>query len=152
MSAPVSSSPQGPVTSLMNLDQVLPLMFQVVISNAGHLNETYHLTLGLLGQLVRRLPPAEVDAAVTKVLSAKHSLFAAGDGSALDEGWKTIHLLFSLGAVCLDRCVFPVYGCFQWLLGNSWSTAHCRGLGSCVLCSWKAGQVCGWPSVLLCMY
>uniref|UniRef100_A0A7M4EG06 Zinc finger ZZ-type and EF-hand domain containing 1 n=1 Tax=Crocodylus porosus TaxID=8502 RepID=A0A7M4EG06_CROPO len=95
----------GSTMSLVNLDQILPLMFQVVISNAGHLNETYHLTLGLLGQLIVRLMPAEVDAAVTKVLSAKHSLFAAGDGSTVLEGWKTTHLLFSLGAVCLDSRV-----------------------------------------------
>lgn len=92
--------------SLINLDQILPLMFDVVISNAGHLNETYHLTLGLLGQLIRRLTPAEVDAAVNKVLSTKHSLVTAGDGSIVPEGWKTTHLLFSLGAVCLDRLVF----------------------------------------------
>ncbi|XP_066491104.1 LOW QUALITY PROTEIN: zinc finger ZZ-type and EF-hand domain-containing protein 1 [Tiliqua scincoides] len=92
----------GLTMSLMNLDQILPLMFQIVISNAGHLNETYHLTLGLLGQLIRRMTPREVDAAVTKVLSAKHNLFAAGDDSTVPEGWKTTHLLFSLGAVCLD--------------------------------------------------
>ncbi|OXB64763.1 hypothetical protein ASZ78_016290 [Callipepla squamata] len=95
----------GSTMSLINLEQILPLMFQVVISNAGHLNETYHLTLGLLGQLILRLKPAEVDAAVTKVLSTKHSLFAAGDVSTVPEGWKTTHLLFSLGAVCLDSRV-----------------------------------------------
>uniref|UniRef100_A0A8B9J2G1 Zinc finger ZZ-type and EF-hand domain containing 1 n=1 Tax=Amazona collaria TaxID=241587 RepID=A0A8B9J2G1_9PSIT len=95
----------GSTMSLINLEQILPLMFQVVISNAGHLNETYHLTLGLLGQLILRLMPAEVDAAVAKVLSAKHNLFAAGDGAAVPEGWKTTHLLFSLGAVCLDSRV-----------------------------------------------
>jgi hypothetical protein len=78
-------------------------MFQVVISNAGHLNETYHLTLGLLGQLIIRLQPAEVDAAVMKVLSAKHNLFATADNAVVPDGWKTTHLLFSLGAVCLDR-------------------------------------------------
>ncbi|XP_042685889.1 zinc finger ZZ-type and EF-hand domain-containing protein 1 isoform X1 [Centrocercus urophasianus] len=95
----------GSTMSLINLEQILPLMFQVVISNAGHLNETYHLTLGLLGQLILRLKPAEVDAAVTKVLSTKHSLFAAGDPCTVPEGWKTTHLLFSLGAVCLDSRV-----------------------------------------------
>ncbi|XP_061868119.1 zinc finger ZZ-type and EF-hand domain-containing protein 1 isoform X3 [Colius striatus] len=95
----------GSTMSLINLEQILPLMFQVVISNAGHLNETYHLTLGLLGQLILRLMPAEVDAAVAKVLSAKHNLFAAGDGPTVPEGWKTTHLLFSLGAVCLDSRV-----------------------------------------------
>ncbi|XP_044849894.1 zinc finger ZZ-type and EF-hand domain-containing protein 1 isoform X1 [Mauremys mutica] len=101
----------GCTMSLINLEQILPLMFQVVISNAGHLNETYHLTLGLLGQLILRLMPAEVDAAVTKVLSAKHSLFAAGDGSTVPEGWKTTHLLFSLGAVCLDSRVGLDWAC-----------------------------------------
>ncbi|XP_032934073.2 zinc finger ZZ-type and EF-hand domain-containing protein 1 isoform X2 [Catharus ustulatus] len=95
----------GSTMSLINLEQILPLMFHVVISNAGHLNETYHLTLGLLGQLILRLMPAEVDAAVTKILSAKHNLFVPGDGSAVPEGWKTTHLLFSLGAVCLDSRV-----------------------------------------------
>ncbi|XP_027737886.1 zinc finger ZZ-type and EF-hand domain-containing protein 1 [Empidonax traillii] len=95
----------GSTMSLMNLEQILPLMFHVVISNAGHLNETYHLTLGLLGQLILRLKPAEVDAAVTKILSAKHNLFVPGDGSTVPEGWKTTHLLFSLGAVCLDSRV-----------------------------------------------
>ncbi|KAK2110625.1 Zinc finger ZZ-type and EF-hand domain-containing protein 1 [Saguinus oedipus] len=95
--------PPGPTVPLRDLEHVLPLMFQVVISNAGHLNETYHLTLGLLGQLIIRLLPAEVDAAVIKVLSAKHNLFAAGDSSIVPDGWKTTHLLFSLGAVCLDR-------------------------------------------------
>uniref|UniRef100_A0A8D0GHU4 Zinc finger ZZ-type and EF-hand domain containing 1 n=1 Tax=Sphenodon punctatus TaxID=8508 RepID=A0A8D0GHU4_SPHPU len=101
----------GSTMSLINLDQILPLMFQVVISNAGHLNETYHLTLGLLGQLILRLMPAEVDAAVTRVLSAKHSLFASGDGSTMQEGWKTTHLLFSLGAVCLDSRVGLDWAC-----------------------------------------
>ncbi|XP_048374688.1 zinc finger ZZ-type and EF-hand domain-containing protein 1 isoform X2 [Sphaerodactylus townsendi] len=101
----------GSAASLINLDRILPLMFQVVISNAGHLNETYHLTLGLLGQLVRRLTPAEVDAAVTKVLSAKHSLVAAGDGSTVPEGWKATHLLFSLGAVCLDSRIGLDWAC-----------------------------------------
>ncbi|XP_007425988.1 zinc finger ZZ-type and EF-hand domain-containing protein 1 [Python bivittatus] len=101
----------GLTMSLINLDQILPLMFDVVISNAGHLNETYHLTLGLLGQLIRRLTPAEVDAAVSKVLSTKHSLVAAGDGSIVPEGWKTTHLLFSLGAVCLDSRVGLDWAC-----------------------------------------
>ncbi|XP_044939088.1 zinc finger ZZ-type and EF-hand domain-containing protein 1 isoform X1 [Mustela putorius furo] len=91
-----------PTVPVMPLERVLPLMFQVVISNAGHLNETYHLTLGLLGQLIARLSPAEVDAAVVTVLSAEHALFASGDSSVVPDGWKTTHLLFSLGAVCLD--------------------------------------------------
>lgn len=94
---------QGPTVPLIDLEHVLPLMFQVVISNAGHLNETYHLTLGLLGQLIVRLLPAEVDTAVIKVLSAKHNLLAAADNGVVPDGWKTTHLLFSLGAVCLDR-------------------------------------------------
>ncbi|XP_037350281.1 zinc finger ZZ-type and EF-hand domain-containing protein 1 isoform X1 [Talpa occidentalis] len=100
-----------PTVPLKDLERVLPLMFQVVISNAGHLNETYHLTLGLLGQLIIRLLPAEVDAAVIKVLSAKHNLFAAGDNSVVPDGWKTTHLLFSLGAVCLDSRVGLDWAC-----------------------------------------
>ncbi|XP_016056433.1 PREDICTED: zinc finger ZZ-type and EF-hand domain-containing protein 1 isoform X4 [Miniopterus natalensis] len=102
---------QDPTVPLIDLEHVLPLMFQVVISNAGHLNETYHLTLGLLGQLIIRLLPSEVDAAVTKVLSAKHNLFAAGDNSIVPDGWKTTHLLFSLGAVCLDSRVGLDWAC-----------------------------------------
>lgn len=94
---------QGSTISWTNLEHILPLMFQVVISNAGHLNETYHLTLGLLGQFIIRLLPAQVDAAVMMALSATHTLFSAGDWSPVPEGWKTVHLLFSLGAVCLDR-------------------------------------------------
>ncbi|XP_027980618.1 zinc finger ZZ-type and EF-hand domain-containing protein 1 isoform X2 [Eumetopias jubatus] len=100
-----------PAVPAMHLEHVLPLMFQVVISNAGHLNETYHLTLGLLGQLITRLSPAEVDAAVVKVLSAKHTLFASGDSSIVPDGWKTTHLLFSLGAVCLDSRVGLDWAC-----------------------------------------
>lgn len=101
----------GPTVPLIDLEHVLPLMFQVVISNAGHLNETYHLTLGLLGQLIIRLQPAEVDAAVMKVLSAKHNLFATADNAVVPDGWKTTHLLFSLGAVCLDSRVGLDWAC-----------------------------------------
>ncbi|XP_073091090.1 zinc finger ZZ-type and EF-hand domain-containing protein 1 isoform X1 [Manis javanica] len=108
MLPPLMSDPTVP---LIDQEHVLPLMFQVVISNAGHLNETYHLTLGLLGQLIVRLLPAEVDAAVIKVLSAKHNLFAAGDSSVVPDGWKTTHLLFSLGAVCLDSRVGLDWAC-----------------------------------------
>ncbi|XP_046314456.1 zinc finger ZZ-type and EF-hand domain-containing protein 1 isoform X1 [Marmota monax] len=93
------------------LAAMLPPLKSVVISNAGHLNETYHLTLGLLGQLIVRLLPAEVDAAVIKVLSAKHNLFAAGDSAIVPDGWKTTHLLFSLGAVCLDSRVGLDWAC-----------------------------------------
>lgn len=76
----------------------------MVISNAGCLNETYHLTLGLLGQLLLRIPPAEADAAVTEALADKYELLTQGQGAAADtQGWKTTQLLFSLGAVCLDR-------------------------------------------------
>ncbi|XP_036051145.1 zinc finger ZZ-type and EF-hand domain-containing protein 1 [Onychomys torridus] len=101
----------GPTVPLIDLEHVLPLMFQVVISNAGHLNETYHLTLGLLGQLIVRLLPAEVDTAVIKVLSAKHNLFATADNGIVPDGWKTTHLLFSLGAVCLDSRVGLDWAC-----------------------------------------
>ncbi|XP_074153872.1 zinc finger ZZ-type and EF-hand domain-containing protein 1 isoform X2 [Sminthopsis crassicaudata] len=127
----------GSTVSWANLKDILPLMFQVVISNAGHLNETYHLTLGLLGQLIVRLSPAEVDAAVTGVLSAKHGLFSAGDGAAVPEGWDTVHLLFSLGAVCLDSRVgldwacsmadilHALHGCPHWHGAVAAFTEHC---------------------------
>ncbi|XP_066433062.1 zinc finger ZZ-type and EF-hand domain-containing protein 1 isoform X2 [Eleutherodactylus coqui] len=99
------------VSSIVNLQQVLPLMFQVVISNAGHLNETYHLTFGLLGQLILRLNPCEVDIAVKKILSSRQSVHAAADESALPDGWITIQLLFSLGAICLDSKVGLDWAC-----------------------------------------
>lgn len=83
---------------------MLPQLFKAVISNAGSLNETYHLTLGLLGQLLLRIPPMEADSAVTEALADKYELLIQGEMSCLDiQGWKTIQLLFSLGAVCLDR-------------------------------------------------
>lgn len=76
----------------------------MVISNAGCLNEAYHLTLGLLGQLLLRISPAEADAAVTEALSEKYELLSPANGAFNDiQGWKTTQLLFSLGAVCLDR-------------------------------------------------
>ncbi|KAJ7308911.1 hypothetical protein JRQ81_008188, partial [Phrynocephalus forsythii] len=95
----------GLSVSQIDLEQILPLLFRVVISNAAHLNDTYHFTLGLLGQLTRRLTPGQVDAAVSGVLPAEHSLVATGEASVAPEGWKTVHLLFSLGAVCLDSRV-----------------------------------------------
>lgn len=95
--------PQGCIISLRSLSPILPLLFRVVISNAGCLNETYHLTLGLLGQLLLRISPAAADAAVTEALADKYVLLALGDGAPDTPGWKTTQLLFSLGAVCLDR-------------------------------------------------
>lgn len=97
-------TPQGTTISLSGLSPILPLLFRVVISNAGCLNEAYHLTLGLLGQLLLRISPAEADAAVTEALSEKYELLAPANGAINEaEGWKTTQLLFSLGAVCLDR-------------------------------------------------
>ncbi|XP_077152606.1 zinc finger ZZ-type and EF-hand domain-containing protein 1 [Ranitomeya variabilis] len=108
MLPPLKSDAMG---SIVNLQQVLPLMFQVVISNAGHLNESYHLTLGLLGQLILRLNPCEVDNAVKKVLSLMHSKLASDDGSSVPDGWTTTRLLFSLGAMCLDSKVGLDWAC-----------------------------------------
>uniref|UniRef100_A0A8C1I2V1 Zinc finger ZZ-type and EF-hand domain containing 1 n=1 Tax=Cyprinus carpio carpio TaxID=630221 RepID=A0A8C1I2V1_CYPCA len=62
---------QGSSLSLSSLSPILPLLFRVVISNAGCLNETYHLTLGLLGQLLLRISPEEADAAVAEALTDK---------------------------------------------------------------------------------
>uniref|UniRef100_A0A673V2A9 Zinc finger ZZ-type and EF-hand domain containing 1 n=1 Tax=Suricata suricatta TaxID=37032 RepID=A0A673V2A9_SURSU len=120
MLPPLKLDPAAPV---IGLEHALPLMFQVVISHAGHLNETCHLTLGLLGRLITRLSPAEVDAAVVTVLSAKHTLFAAGSGPAAPDGWKTAYLLFSLGAVCLDSRVGLDWACSMAEILRSLSSA-----------------------------
>uniref|UniRef100_A0A8C2EEM2 Zinc finger, ZZ-type with EF hand domain 1 n=1 Tax=Cyprinus carpio TaxID=7962 RepID=A0A8C2EEM2_CYPCA len=102
----------GSSLSLSSLSPILPLLFRVVISNAGCLNETYHLTLGLLGQLLLRISPAEADAAVAEALTDKFELLTLGDGPALDvPGWKTTQLLFSLGAVCLDSRIGLDWAC-----------------------------------------
>nr|XP_015223248.1 PREDICTED: zinc finger ZZ-type and EF-hand domain-containing protein 1 isoform X1 [Lepisosteus oculatus] len=101
----------GCTMSLFNLRPILPLLFRVVISNAGCLNETYHLTLGLLGQLLLRISPADSDAAVTEALEDKFVLLAQGDGAPHADGWKTTQLLFSLGAVCLDSRIGLDWAC-----------------------------------------
>lgn len=96
--------PQGSTLSLPSLNSILPQLFRAVISNAGSLNETFHLTLGLLGQLLLRISPMEADSAVTEALADKYELLSQGEAFASDTlGWKTTQLLFSLGAICLDR-------------------------------------------------
>lgn len=96
--------PQGIILSLPSLSSILPQLFRAVISNAGSLNETYHLTLGLLGQLLLRISPSEADTAVTEALADKYELLTQGEAVCSDtHGWKTTQLLFNLGAVCLDR-------------------------------------------------
>ncbi|XP_060768529.1 zinc finger ZZ-type and EF-hand domain-containing protein 1 isoform X2 [Neoarius graeffei] len=103
LAAMLPPAKSGTTISLSGLSPILPLLFRVVISNAGCLNEAYHLTLGLLGQLLLRISPAEADAAVTEALSEKYELLAPANGAINEaEGWKTTQLLFSLGAVCLD--------------------------------------------------
>lgn len=96
--------PQDSVSSLPSCSSILPQLFKAVIFNAGSLNETYHLTLGLLGQLLLRLSPLEADAAVTEALADKYDLLTQAEGACSGtQGWKTAQLLFGLGAVCLDR-------------------------------------------------
>lgn len=102
----------GCALSLSSLDTILPQLFRAVISNAGSLNETFHLTLGLLGQLLLRITPVEADAAVTEALSDKYDLFSQVDAPCSDtQGWKTTQLLFSLGAVCLDSRIGLDWAC-----------------------------------------
>uniref|UniRef100_A0A3B4C7N7 Zinc finger, ZZ-type with EF hand domain 1 n=1 Tax=Pygocentrus nattereri TaxID=42514 RepID=A0A3B4C7N7_PYGNA len=102
----------GSTISLSSLSPILPLLFRVVISNAGCLNEAYHLTLGLLGQLLLRISPEEADAAVSEALSEKYELLALTDGAATEtKGWKTTQLLFGLGAVCLDSRIGLDWAC-----------------------------------------
>ncbi|XP_015252043.1 PREDICTED: zinc finger ZZ-type and EF-hand domain-containing protein 1-like isoform X1 [Cyprinodon variegatus] len=98
--------------SLSSLSSILPHLFRAVISNAGSLNETYHLSLGLLGQLLLRIAPAEADGAVTEALADKYELLTQGDSACSDtQGWKTTQLLFSLGAVCLDSRIGLDWAC-----------------------------------------
>uniref|UniRef100_A0A3Q3EHT6 Zinc finger, ZZ-type with EF hand domain 1 n=1 Tax=Labrus bergylta TaxID=56723 RepID=A0A3Q3EHT6_9LABR len=102
----------GCTLSLPSLNSILPQLFRAVISNAGSLNETFHLTLGLLGQLLLRISPTEADTAVTEALADKYELLTQGEAASLDtQGWKTTQLLFSLGAVCLDSRIGLDWAC-----------------------------------------
>ncbi|XP_068457200.1 zinc finger ZZ-type and EF-hand domain-containing protein 1 [Clinocottus analis] len=102
----------GSTLSLPSLNSILPKLFRAVISNAGSLNETFHLTLGLLGQLLLRIPPMEADTAVTEALADKYDLLTQGEAASSDtHGWKTTQLLFSLGAVCLDSRIGLDWAC-----------------------------------------
>ncbi|XP_056298291.1 zinc finger ZZ-type and EF-hand domain-containing protein 1 isoform X2 [Pseudoliparis swirei] len=102
----------GSTLSLPSLNSILPKLFRAVISNAGSLNETYHLTLGLLGQLLLRIHPMDADTAVTEALADKYDLLTQGEVASSDtHGWKTTQLLFSLGAVCLDSRIGLDWAC-----------------------------------------
>ncbi|XP_023145659.2 zinc finger ZZ-type and EF-hand domain-containing protein 1 [Amphiprion ocellaris] len=102
----------GSTLSLPTLSSILPQLFRAVISNAGSLNETFHLTLGLLGQLLLRIPPMEADTAVTEALADKYELLTQGEATCSEtQGWKTTQLLFSLGAVCLDSRIGLDWAC-----------------------------------------
>uniref|UniRef100_A0A3Q3B408 Zinc finger, ZZ-type with EF hand domain 1 n=1 Tax=Kryptolebias marmoratus TaxID=37003 RepID=A0A3Q3B408_KRYMA len=102
----------GSTLSLPSLSSILPQLYRAVISNAGSLNETYHLILGLLGQLLLRITPAEADAAFTEALADKYDLLTQGEAVCSDTpGWKTTQLLFSLGAVCLDSRIGLDWAC-----------------------------------------
>ncbi|RVE63589.1 hypothetical protein OJAV_G00137730 [Oryzias javanicus] len=103
---------QDSVSSLPSCSSILPQLFKAVIFNAGSLNETYHLTLGLLGQLLLRISPLEADAAVTEALADKYDLLTQPEGACLGtQGWKTAQLLFGLGAVCLDSRIGLDWAC-----------------------------------------
>ncbi|CAL8266701.1 unnamed protein product [Merluccius merluccius] len=128
----------GSGLSLASLSSILPQLFRVVVSNAGCLDETYHLTLGLLGQLLLRIPPAEADGAVGEALADKYELLAQGEAAGTETpGWKTTQLLFSLGAVCLDSRIGLDWACSvadilrglnacpQWSLVIAAFTDHC---------------------------
>lgn len=57
----------------------------------------------------------EADTAVTEALADKYEILTQGEAATSDtQGWKTTQLLFSLGAVCLDRyqedIVVKIYG------------------------------------------
>ncbi|MED6251647.1 hypothetical protein ATANTOWER_000902, partial [Ataeniobius toweri] len=112
LAAMLPSAKPGSTLSLSSLSSILPHLFRAVISNAGSLNETYHLSLGLLGQLLLRISPTEADGAITEALADKYDLLAPGDTSCSEtQGWKTTQLLFSLGAVCLDSRIGLDWAC-----------------------------------------
>ncbi|XP_026226589.1 zinc finger ZZ-type and EF-hand domain-containing protein 1 isoform X1 [Anabas testudineus] len=128
----------GSILSLPSLSSILPQLFRAVISNAGSLNETFHLTLGLLGQLLLRITPLEADTAVTEALADKYDLLTHGEAASSDTpGWKTTQLLFSLGAVCLDSRIgldwactvadilHSLDACPEWSLVIAAFTDHC---------------------------
>ncbi|XP_057676700.1 zinc finger ZZ-type and EF-hand domain-containing protein 1 isoform X1 [Corythoichthys intestinalis] len=112
LAAMLPPAKQESTLSLPSVSSILHQLFRAVISNAGSLNETYHLTLGLLGQLLMRIPPIEADCAVTEALTDKYELLTRGEAAICDtHGWKTIQLLFSLGAVCLDSRIGLDWAC-----------------------------------------
>uniref|UniRef100_A0A3Q4AS62 Uncharacterized protein n=1 Tax=Mola mola TaxID=94237 RepID=A0A3Q4AS62_MOLML len=127
----------GSTLSLPSLNSILPQLFKSVISNAGSLNETFHLTLGLLGQLLLRITPMAADTAVTEALAEKFELLSQGDAVRPEtQGWKTTQLLFSLGAVCLDRIgldwactvadiLHSLNACPEWSTVIAIFTDHC---------------------------
>uniref|UniRef100_A0A8C5GIX1 Zinc finger, ZZ-type with EF hand domain 1 n=1 Tax=Gouania willdenowi TaxID=441366 RepID=A0A8C5GIX1_GOUWI len=112
LAAMLGPAKPGCTLTLPSLSSILPQLFRAIISNAGSLNETYHLTLGLLGQLLLRIPPLEADSAVTEALADKYEMLTQGEAACLDvQGWKTIQVLFSLGAVCLDSRIGLDWAC-----------------------------------------
>ncbi|KAM4546819.1 zinc finger ZZ-type and EF-hand domain-containing protein 1 [Fundulus diaphanus] len=112
LAAMLPSAKPGSTLSLSSLSSILPHLFRAVISNAGSLNEAYHLSLGLLGQLLLRITPTEADAAITEALADKYELLTQGDPACSEtQGWKTTQLLFSLGAVCLDSRIGLDWAC-----------------------------------------
>uniref|UniRef100_A0A3P9L8A9 Zinc finger, ZZ-type with EF hand domain 1 n=1 Tax=Oryzias latipes TaxID=8090 RepID=A0A3P9L8A9_ORYLA len=128
---------QDSVLSLPSCSSILPQLFKAVIFNAGSLNETYHLTLGLLGQLLLRISPLEADAAVTEALADKYDLLTQAEAACSGtQGWKTAQLLFGLGAVCLDRIgldwactvadiLHSLNACPEWSAVIAAFTDHC---------------------------
>ncbi|XP_034149248.1 LOW QUALITY PROTEIN: zinc finger ZZ-type and EF-hand domain-containing protein 1 [Esox lucius] len=131
----------GITLALSSLSPSCPSSSGVVVSNAGCLNETYHLTLGLLGAapaedspLGGRLLPSQ------RALAEKYELLTPGEGAvdrANTQGWKTTQLLFSLGAVCLDSRIGLDWACSvadilrslnacpQWSVVIAAFTDHC---------------------------
>uniref|UniRef100_A0A3P8VT83 Zinc finger ZZ-type and EF-hand domain containing 1 n=1 Tax=Cynoglossus semilaevis TaxID=244447 RepID=A0A3P8VT83_CYNSE len=112
LAAMLPPAKQDSALCLASMSSILPQLFRAVISNAGSLNETYHLTLGLLGQLLLRISPLEADIAVTEALADKYELMTQGERITSDmEGWRTTQLLFSLGAICLDSRIGLDWAC-----------------------------------------
>ncbi|XP_070581030.1 zinc finger ZZ-type and EF-hand domain-containing protein 1-like isoform X2 [Ptychodera flava] len=76
---------------------ILPMLFTIARGDRGHDNNTQHLAVGLLGQILRRLTPEVCDKAIKSQLQLKSS------GEGIHDGSQTTQFLLAFGASCLER-------------------------------------------------
>ncbi|XP_077980047.1 zinc finger ZZ-type and EF-hand domain-containing protein 1-like [Glandiceps talaboti] len=87
------------VMESFKVDTILPMLFAIARGEKGHDNNTQHLALGLLGQVLQRLTPEVCDKAIKTDEQQKD------DSSAVVkyDGSTTAQFLFTFGASCLER-------------------------------------------------